>query len=354
MINVLVVGAGAVGCLVGGQLATTGCQVTLLGRARLAQAIETGGLHLQWPDGERQTVHPHTVENLADLADLATFELVLVTVKSFDTNTAVRPLAGRLSSMARVLSLQNGVGNEEQIARLLPGQPILAGSITLPVMAPQVGTIVVSRNKGGIGLASMTTGAVVGDIAQHLQQAGFTVTTCNDYRSLKWSKLMMNITGNASSAILDMPPGQSLVHRRVFDLELGALRETVKVMAALDINVIALPGYPMPWLAQALRLFPNALLRRVLKRAMVGGRGDKLPSLQLDLRKGRNRSEVRVLNEVVALEGQKLGLSVPVNRGLSDILNGIVSGRLNWDDYRGKPDFLWAQIQEMQGGAVTT
>ena len=345
-------GAGAIGCLVGGQLATAGCEVTLLGRARLAQAIQPAGLHLKWPDAAHQTVHPHAVQNLANLADLSVFELVLVTVKSFDTQKAVQPLAGKLSPLAQVLSLQNGVGNEELIAKLLPGQPILAGSITLPVMVPQIGTIVVSKNKGGIGLASMTAGAVVDDVAKYLQMAGFTVATYRDYRSLKWSKLMMNIIGNASSAILDMPPGQSLVHKKIFDLELDALRETVKVMVAQNIKVVALPGYPMPWLAQALRWLPNALLRRILKRVMVGGRGDKLPSLQLDLRQGRKRSEISVLNEVVAVEGKKLGLPVPVNSGLSDILSGIISGRLNGDQYRGKPDLLWAQIQGRQVGQV--
>lgn len=343
--KVLVVGAGAIGGLVGGRLAAAGCEVTLLGRKSLVHAVVTTGLHLQWPDGTQRTVHPQAIENLTELDQLADFALVLITVKSFATASSVQGLVGKLSPTAPILSLQNGVGNEETLTSLLPGQPIIAGSITLPVRVPQVGTIVVSKEKGGIGLAPTTTGANVDDLARLLQRAGFEVITCADYHSLKWSKLMMNIIGNASSAILDMPPGASLVHREIFDLEIAALRETLAVMQARNIKVIPLPGYPLPWLAVALRWLPNPMLRQILKSAITGGRGDKLPSLQLDLRQGRNQSEVTVLNRVVATEGEQTNIPVPVNKGLSNILEGIVKGEVYWEDYKEKPELLWAQLR---------
>lgn len=340
------VGAGAIGCLVGGRLAAAGCEVTLLGRAKLVNVVTAHGLQLQWPDGRQQTVYPQVIENLAQLDRLSDFELVLITVKSFDTATAVGGLSGRLSPGVRLLPLQNGVGNEEVLAATVPGQPIIAGSITLPVMVPQTGVIIVSKGKGGIGLAPFSEGVSIADVARRLRDAGFTVATYADHRSLKWSKLILNLTANASSAILDMPPIQSLSHPEIFDLEIAALQETLAVMRAQGIKAVPLFGYPLPLLAFALHWLPRAVLRRLLRPIMAEGRGDKLPSLQLDLRQGRNESEVTVLNGIVALTGERIGVPVPVNKALSDILTGIVAGEIPWIKYKGNPQVLWQQIQQ--------
>jgi 2-dehydropantoate 2-reductase len=289
------------------------------------------------------------ITSLTELPTPIEADLILVTVKSFDTEAAVQGLTGRLLPKTCLLSLQNGVGNEEDLAAWFPEQTVVAGSITLPVRVPQTGTIIVAKEKGGIGLAPFTHQTKLDDIAAALGNAGFTIARYEDYRSLKWSKLMMNIIGNATSAILDMPPRKSMANPAIFDLELAALRETLAVMQAQQITVAALPDYPLPWLARLLRWLPNPVLRPLLKPLMVGGRGDKLPSLQLDLRQGRNESEVTVLNSVVAANGERLNVAVPVNRGLSNILEGIVCGEIDWDVYRGRPDVL---VQRVRSDAV--
>ncbi len=327
-------------------MAASGHSVTLLGRAKLAQTVKNNGLHLRWPNSSARTVHPAAIENLQDMPDLAAVELVLFTVKSFDTAEAAKDLAGKLSPGARVMSLQNGVGNEAILAKILPQQTIVAGSITLPVEVLQVGTIVVSKDKGGIGVAPVSAGAVVADIAQALRKAGFAVAEYGDYRNLKWSKLLMNIISNAASAILDMPPGEATAQNCIFNLELAAMRETIAVMRAQGLEVVALPSYPLPLLAKALRWLPNVALRPILRPILIGGRGDKLPSLQLELRKGRNQSEVTVLNQAVANAARKVGLAAPVNNKLSEILQGIITGKIPWQTYRGKPETLCAKINE--------
>lgn len=306
--------------------------------------MNTTGLHLQWPDKDIQTVYPQAVASISHLADLAGFELVLVSVKSFDTHTAVVDLAGHLNPSAQILSLQNGVGNEEILSDSLPLQPIIAGSITLPVAIPQVGTIIVSKNKGGICLAPTSESNDINPVTQALQQAGFNTFIYSSYRSLKWSKLLMNIVSNAGSAILDMPPKEVLSHTNLFDLELAAMRETLQVMRAQNIKAINLPSYPVTLLAVALRYLPNFILRPILQPIMVGARGNKLPSLQLDLRQGRSRSEVDVLNKAVADAANKLNIAAPVNQALSHILNGIVDGSIDWTQYQKKPEVLYNDI----------
>lgn len=344
LIKVLVIGAGAIGGLVGGQLAGTGCQVTLLGRQNLRQAVSHEGLHLIWPEKQPQTVQPEVITHLTEWRGYDDVDLVLVTVKSFDTETATKDLGGLLPPKTRILSLQNGVGNEETLARLFPNHPIIAGSITLPVEVPQVGTVIVSKDKGGIGLAPMQLSVDIGDIVAVLKQAGFLAATYKDYQSLKWSKLMMNLACNAMSAILDMPPADLLANPALFDLELSAWREALQVMQAQKIKVVALPNYPMPLLKIVLTRLPNLLARPLLKPMMVGGRGHKLPSLQLELRRGQSRSEVNILNGAVAVAGTKARVAVPVNRSIYDILTGIISDRRSWSEFRANPESLLTYV----------
>lgn len=345
--EVLIVGAGAIGSLIGGRLAVSGHKVIFKDRPEVVERLKLDGFELVWPDGASQTVRPHAIVNLDEL-DSKTIDLVVVTVKSFDTAAAVADLVGRLSPHTRILSPQNGVGNEEFLLEKFPEQTILAGSVTLPVAVPEPGKIVVSKEKGGLGLAQVTQGAKVKDVREALLKAGFTVRSYADYRSLKWSKLAMNNICNAIPAVLDMPPGEALIDPRIFDLELDSMRETFAVMRAGGIPIIGLPSYPVPVLAFLLRLLPNAIMRRLLRPMLVGGRGTKLPSLQLDMRNGRNQSEVNVLNRVVAETGLAVGVDTPINAGVSKTLNEIIQGSVPWATYQGHPDVLCDTIQKLK------
>ena len=345
--HILVIGAGAIGSLVGGRLTAVDCHVTLLERADWITTVHENGLSITAANGQQKVVYPNIAKHIDEIADISKFDMVLISVKSFDTQEAIYPLKDKLQSHTHFLSLQNGIGNEEILADNFPNNPVIAGSITLPVEVPQPGSIIISKEKGGIGLAPMSNikdQVFLNNLVSKLEESGFTVKTYNDYKSLKWSKLLMNIINNPICAILDMPPNQILDNPALFDLELESMRETVRVMRAQNIKVISLPPYPLTLLAIGLTWAPNWLLRKILQPFFSGGRGNKLPSLQIDLQRKRNQSEVTVLNNRVAIVGTKVGIPTPVNHALSGILDGIAKGNINWSDYQGKPDVLLEQI----------
>jgi 2-dehydropantoate 2-reductase len=159
---------------------------------------------------------------------------------------------------------------------------------------------------------------------------------------MKWSKLMLNIVNNASSAILDEPPARIIAHPRLFDLEIEALRECVLVMKAQGLDAVSLPGYPVDWLARLVTAtwLPRPITRAILRPFLRSGRGTKMPSLQIDLAAERATSEIGVLNGAIVDAGQQVGVATPVNRALTDILTGLVSKKLHWADYRGQPEKL--------------
>lgn len=348
MPKILIMGAGAVGCFVGGSLAAGGYQVTLVGRPPLMDKIATAGLTIRWPEHSPQTIMPQTATSVDELND--TYDFILVTVKSPGTTAAARQLTAlpvAESSQTYLVSLQNGIGNEEQLAAIFGSKRIIAGTITIPIAVPDLGVIEVSKAKGGLGLASLDSSQPVHLLADAFNRAGLVTPVYADYRAMKWSKLLLNIVTNASSAILNLPPAQIIARSDLFDLEIEALREGVEVMQAQNIRTVRLPGYPVDWLARLVsaRWLPPAVKRAILRPFMLGGRGAKMPSLQIDLAAGRTTSEIEVLNGAIVQAGQRVGVATPVNQAFTDILNGIVSTESTWVDYQSQPAKLIAAVR---------
>lgn len=154
-------------------------------------------------------------------------------------------------------------------------------------------------------------------------------------RALKWSKLLLNLAGNASGAILDLPPAQLFADARMFRFEMAMLREAVRVMDASSIRGVTLPGAPAASLAWALRWLPEFALRLVLRRRLSAARGDKRPSVLVELANHTGRSEVAWLNGAVVEAGARLGIPTPVNERLTSVLSALVSGSAAWTNWRG-------------------
>ncbi|MFZ1267970.1 MAG: ketopantoate reductase C-terminal domain-containing protein, partial [Anaerolineae bacterium] len=165
-----------------------------------------------------------------------------------------------------------------------------------------------------------------------------------DFRALKWTKLLMNQLANATCAILGWLPAQVMADPRLADLEIAAWRETLAVMAAQRIRPVTLGGYPFPWLAPLIRTLPPAVIRLALGRLVGGARGGKAPSLYLDLAAGKGRTEVAYLNGAVAAASAEI--RTPVNRVLTETLQALSAGQTPWAQWRDQPARLLQRVQE--------
>jgi 2-dehydropantoate 2-reductase len=349
----LVVGAGAVGCLVGGRLTAAGHDAVLVVRDWLAPTLVDSGLRLNISGETLYVPEVAAVTSIkTGLLEFGPFDLVLFTMKAYDTAAAIRELTAATDRPLTVLSLQNGVGNEELLAAALGPSQVIAGVITTPARMPVPG--VVRAASGGIGLAPLEPGQPLRSISRAVAAAGFPTRAYADWRGLKWSKLLLNMVGNATAAILDWPPERILADPDLFDVEWRAWHEARAVMRAQDIEVVALPGYRLPWAVALLRSVPRAWLRPLMARLVGRGRGGKMPSLHGDLARGKRRSEARVLNGAVADAGRRLGVPTPVNATLTDTLMQIVHGDADWDDFRGHPERLLAAVRTRSPGVRHT
>ena len=343
--HVLCFGAGAIGSLVGARLALAGTDVTLLARRDHVAAIRTWGLTLET---SRERLICKRIDSITALDDLmAPPDLVLLTAKAYHTREAMAALRGVLPDRALVMSLQNGVGNEELIAAEVGPERTLAGAVTINASRPRSGVVRQHSETGGIAIASLPPGPEPRDIAAVFRRSGLPTEVRQDYRAMKWSKLLLNLFANATSAILDLPPLAVVDDRRLYGLEREAFLEARRVMRALGLRPVALPGYPIPLLQLAVGA-PPAVVRPILHRFIRRGRGDRRPSLWHDLQRGRTESEVDVLNGAVAREGGRLGVPTPVNSALTEALLGLAGGELDSGKFRGHPEALLAYVDAVR------
>jgi 2-dehydropantoate 2-reductase len=330
----LVVGGGAIGTLIAWALAEGGRDVAIVRRG-LGAATARSEVTVIDRDGTRRSASVGEVRAPGDLGSPPS--VIVFAVKMFDLEAAAASCAGWPSSPG--LTVANGVGAEQIVAGVRAGAPLIAGSITVSV-EPAGDRTVRRLNRGGIALAPVAGESTVIDaLLAAFDRVGLRTVRKANAAAMKWSKLLANLVGNATSAILDQSPADIYAHPGAFAVERRQLLEALAVMRSLGLTPTALPGADVRWLALAARL-PPAISRPVLQRIVGGARGGKDPSLRLHVRSGSGPSEVAWLNGAVVREADRLHLPAPVSRGLAELVDAVVADpdRRAW--FRGRPDRL--------------
>jgi 2-dehydropantoate 2-reductase len=341
-LTIAVLGGGAVGTWLAGLLATGGAEPRFVVRSDEARAaIAAEGLTLDWPDRSLRVM----VKCVGALADAAA-DTVLVAVRSYDTRAAAREIAA-CAPRATVISFQNGVGNEAVLAETLPDAAVHGATLTAAVELDGAGRARVSSRGGAavclVGSRGASTAA--SEVADWLARGGGIVATTPSEASLKWSKLLLNLIGVASSAILGQPPGQALRHRDVLAIERAAFLEALAVMSAAGVRPIPLPGYRVDALAHILPLVPLTVLRRLAPRLVGSGRAGKLPGMAQDVRRGDGRTEVGVLHGAVVAAGRRAGVETPVNDALAALVTGLAGRSIDPGPLAIHPEALTVAVR---------
>jgi 2-dehydropantoate 2-reductase len=207
--NIAVIGAGAVGLYFGARLQQVGHDVRFLLR-RDFEAITAKGLTVTSPTGD---FYLPIVKGYRDTREIGPVDLVLVALKTFDNGllpSLVRPL---LEEHTAILTLQNGLGNEELLADLFGAERILGG----------VAIIGSNRGEPGIvhhqALGTIRLGEITGarseravSLAGMFSAAAVPCEAVADLRRARWEKLVWNITFNGLCTLANQTPGYFLAH----------------------------------------------------------------------------------------------------------------------------------------------
>jgi 2-dehydropantoate 2-reductase len=338
--SIVVYGAGAVGCYLGGKVATANpsTSITLIGRPAIVEAIEARGLMIV--EGATTTI---TRPNAAStVIGLPAVDLVLLSVRAYDVEASLTDLWTLLGDDGSLVALQNGVGSEEILARELGRERVLAGTLTVSVGMEEPGIVTRHSSGGGIALAPMNRRPIPRWIVDDFAATDLPTIVVADYEELRWSKLLLNMLGAATSAILDINVGTVASDPRLFRLEQLAFREAGRVMDALGLGSVSLPGYPVPLARLATRL-PRPLAQALIGPRLARSRGGHSPTMRAGLAHGR--SETAYLNGVVAAEAERLGVAAPVNQALTELTQQLVAHPERRAEFEGRPETLVAELK---------
>jgi 2-dehydropantoate 2-reductase len=291
-----IIGPGALGCLFGAYLTQGGLDVTLVDhRPERARNLEAAGVFVQGVRGDQHI----RVKATANPGSLGPVDLVIVCVKAYHTEGALRSHGSLVGNSTTLWSIQNGLGNLEAMAKVVPSSCIVGGSTTMG--ANLLGSGRVHHAGEGdtfIGELDGSPSARVELIAKAVSAAGIRVQTRPDIRRLIWRKVLVNAAINALTAILRVRNGVLVEHESSLRVMEEAVREAVRAAATQGIRFTEEEA-----LAQA---------REVARRT-----AENRSSMLADILAGR-RTEIDYINGAIAAMAP-----APVNRVLTDLVRAL-------------------------------
>ena len=235
MPDTLIVGPGAMGCLHVALLAEAGVDVVLLDyKADRAAAVNARGIRLTWPDGRRQTVRVRVVATPEEVDEPA---FIVLMIKAYSTAAAVRHALAAAGPNTVWVTLQNGLGNVEQILREAGDVAVLAGVTTSGANLADVGAVNVA------GLGRTTVGPAAGATLRHAEKfaaiwrMAFDVEVVQDPMPAIWRKVVVNAAINPLGALSGRRNGELMEIRQLRTLALAIAREAAGVARAVGVEL---------------------------------------------------------------------------------------------------------------------
>lgn len=311
--KVAVMGAGAVGGYFGGVLAKSGADITLIARGKRLEAMRKEGLLVRSYKGDFRV----DVRATPDPKEVGPAELILFTVKSYDTQDAIKLCKPMIQENTCILSLQNGIDNDEKIAREVGWEKVICGVAYIGASVEGPGVIRHSAaGKIAIGELDGRITQRIRKIAEMFSAAGIPCEISGNVVKLKWKKLVWNAAFNALTTITGASVAEVSGDAKLMEVAAAAMREVIEVAQkkGIDIDDAAIQD--------ALTLSKNV--------------GDFKTSMLQDFESGR-KTEVEALNEIVVRKGREVNVKTPVNQCLYALVSFMEKMRFKSAGAHHKP-----------------
>lgn len=329
--NIIVLGAGVIGCYLGGRLAAAGARVTLVGRSRVLTPLKEGGLTVTDLDGFHAHLPPGQLKLASHLAEVWPSAavhpadeptLIVLCVKGGGTTAAATDIAATCPPGTVVLSLQNGVDNVSRILTRAPSVQALAGMVPYNVVMPKPGQV----HRATSGVLRLADHEATRKLLPILRQAGVDAELSSDMLSVQWGKLLLNLN-NPVNALAGIPLQAQLTDRS-FRVVLAALQtEALVALKAAGIQPAQVAS-SAPWLLPHVLRLPNWLFTRLAARLLRMDPSAR-SSMWDDLQQARV-TEIDDLCGAVTRLATQHGLAAPVNTGITALIKAYRSGDAPW------------------------
>jgi 2-dehydropantoate 2-reductase len=303
--KIVILGSGGVGGYFGARLAAAGNDVTFVARGAHFEAMRSNGLRVLSPLGD---ISLPEVEVVDSVDQIKRADFVFLTVKLWDTEQALPYLVPLAEGGAAIISFQNGVQKDEVLLKVLPKPSVMGGVSYISVAIQEPGVI---RHFGPI--QNLVFGEFDGSRTQRAvnllsacESAHIGARISNEIEREIWKKFVFLVGLSATTATIRQPIGVIRSNAQTRGFLLDVMRETVNVGRASGITLAA--DY-----ADRRLEFCDTLP------------AEMTASMYQDLHRG-NRLELPWLSGAVAELGEQMGIAVPRNRAVSDILALYVTG----------------------------
>ena len=291
------------GSVIGGHLAAAGNHVVLINiDADYVAAVNANGLVLESDAIERVV----DVQAATSSDNLEPVDLILVLVKSFDTAEAMRASMNLLGPETMVISLQNGLGQEEVLAEIVGRNNVIAGKTYIGGMITAPGRVVagVTGKDTIIGELDGQITPRIQDVAETLESAGLTTVVSDNIMGAMWDKLLINVAAGALSGITGLNFGNLYQLPEVEETAIEAVAEAMRVAGALGVSLTI--NHPKDaWI-----------------KASAGLPFGFKPSVLQSLENGMI-TEIDYINGAVVRAGRRAGIPTPVNSTLVACIKGV-------------------------------
>jgi len=304
-LRIVIVGAGAIGCLFGIRLHGSGQSIVLIHHNRQTVAsIRNKGVTLKELSGR---IIRRRVEVNQSLSERDHPDLVVLTVKAYDTEMAARSLKRQVGRKVPILSLQNGLGNIETLSRYFPASSIIAGTTTEAALQTRPG-LIAHTGRGFTWIGEVTVRATKRciTIKKIFRNAGFRTETSSNINGVIWSKAIVNSAINPISALARVPNKDLLRIANLTDASRKLISEGLEVAQARGVRLSPRPAL---------------LLSKILASS-----GKNRSSMLQDIETGK-RTEIRQLNGWLAAIGKRLGVRTPYNSLIAQLVLGLEASK---------------------------
>jgi 2-dehydropantoate 2-reductase len=317
--KVAILGAGSVGCFIGGAWAAAGVDVTFIGRPKLSKDVDAYGLTLTDYSGWEARLAQGDVDYRCGPEGVEEAQVIALTVKSGDTAEAANEIARYGTPGATVISFQNGVSNVDVLERGLGGRfEVARGMVPYNVAYLGKGRF----HKGVAGDLYAEQRGSVRALADAVEGGPAALSNSNDMLALAWGKLLINLN-NAVNALSGRTLQDELKRRDYRRVFAASMLEGLDLLKRADIQPATVgPISPrvLPRIVDSPDwLFNNVFIRRWKIDAMARS------SMSDDLAAGR-KTEVDFLNGELVRLADRLQRAAPVNRAIVELVHKAEEG----------------------------
>lgn len=316
--QIVVLGAGSVGCFIGGAWHAAGLDVSFIGRDQIAADVAEHGMRLTDLDGWKTRITPAEARFSTKPAALAKADIVLLCVKSNGTAAAAKQIAVHARRKPAVISFQNGVSNVEVLKAVLPKLEILQGVVPFNVAYRGRG----QWHKGVTGTLVVQDSATSRALGDRITSGPAQLRLANDMTGVAWGKLLLNLN-NAVNALSGKTLLEELGQRDYRRVLAASIVEALDLLAAAGIEPAQSGPIPPKLLPHAIGA-PDFIFRNLLLRVQKIDAKARTSMLD-DVLAGRP-TEIDYLNGEVVKLAEKLGRDAPVNRALIDLVRQREAG----------------------------